>query len=202
MHMTILETVVTVASSCSGRSFAQSPKVDDVDLANTKTRTADHVVSVDGEPLFVVEDKTPSSFPTLVIDNEHLRHLNILHHKDGNGRIDYDEVECPVSQLCMYMFNFGLRYGVLTNYQNTWFVKLVKHAKSDKSGILITDYFSTIPETEDQSENVTKNPGGWSRSQALLWFCKLVVEDENRILNDGDSKEMTKKMITSHDKVT
>jgi len=67
LHTTILETVVTVASICLGRSFAQSPKVDVVDLASTRTRTADHVASVDAEPLFVLEDKTPSSFPTSTV---------------------------------------------------------------------------------------------------------------------------------------
>jgi len=100
----------------------------------------------------------------------------------------------------VHVLNFGPRYGVITKYQNTWFVKLMKDEKSGKSGIWITDRFSTVPETEDKSDNATKNPGGWSRSQALLWFCMVASEDEDRILNDGGWKVMTAKMITLRDK--
>jgi len=97
------------------------------------------------------------------------------------------------------MCSLGVRYGVLSNYEYTWFVKLVKN-ESGESGILVTDYFSTVPEAVDPNDNLTKNSEGWSLSQALLWFCKWVAEDENRMLNDGDWKVMQKEMLSARER--
>jgi len=93
--------------------------------------------------------------------------------------------ECALTQLCIYLTLFGgLRYGFVTSYDRTYFVKLHRKASKGKteSGVLISPpFFNTSDEWNGSTQRRSHNPGEWSLSQAFLRLAQLAIEDWTRV---------------------
>jgi len=180
----VQRSVESIAQDCFQVQFMSSDVKQVYDPVGSTYRKFDHVIATEEHgPVLVIEDKTPTSFPSPDVVR-YWRHAS--HAADEN-----DLVQCPVTQLCMYLRLRKRRYGMLTTYDKSWFICLVTD-NSGRHGIRATAVFST------KAGDRGNNPRGASLSQALLLATSLALSDGGT-LSDDEWKPFTdsEKLILS-----
>ncbi|KAI8354513.1 hypothetical protein B0O80DRAFT_60816 [Mortierella sp. GBAus27b] len=81
----------------------------------------------------------------------------------------------PLRQIFGYMFCNGFKYGILTTFNQTWFIRRVGR-----------------PESKDiqVSPTITFNQGQPTLLQCYLWFIRLCDDDEECRLDTPDEQEI------------
>ena len=142
-------------------------------------RFVDHMFSTTDRPSFLLgECKTDRSFQSVDL---------VQYWK--NRQLDTSDglVACALTQLCMYMLLFQCKYGMLTNYDKTWFICLV--TEGDKCGIKVSKAFWTASKNGGNNPRPDENPAKMSLSQTMLFMICLALIDGK--LKENEWKKFT-----------
>ncbi|GBG24063.1 Hormonally up-regulated neu tumor-associated kinase [Hondaea fermentalgiana] len=110
----------------------------------TATRGFPHVSIVEGDvPVCMIEIETQSTFQAAALESfEKPKSVQTAHFKRFNplSKMDKEyshETACdPIAQICCCMVNNGCRYGILSNWDCTYFLKL----QMDLDGTMVLHY--------------------------------------------------------------